>query len=310
MSKEHLFFQSKIIGLKDKSRKSRFDKEKNIFGYLDYIKQLNTAKRENQGIKDEMKKLNRSLGKLIKSYKSYKNKSSLTPKEYTEEDLNKKIQSTDYLVQKYLKEIEDIKYRSSTPETQEKLILHTDIVNLQEELKALESENTLLSKSQSHFKSISPLYKSEEKVLAKELLQLKEKQRELEGIIKEDEKIIKKLQKNAEKAKKNQDTNENENEEKKEYIDFREKIEVMKTKISKLEEIKKNDEAAWKTKIQELTTNIETKKSEVLELEEIFKNKDRYCRVKKMQIKAQQRKNRVAGQLKSAESDESDVSKD
>lgn len=305
MHKERPSIENKLIGLREKSSKFRSDKEKSIFHYLDYIKQLNSAKRENQGIKDEMKKLNKSLDKLIKSYKSYTSKNSLSPKEYTEEDLNKKIHSTDHLVQKYLKEIEDMKARSTTPETHEKLIIHSEIVSLQQELKALESENALLSKTQSHLRSMSPLYKSEEKVLAKELLQLKEKQRDLEGAIKEDEKIIKKLQ---EKAGKNKEANENE--EKKENVDFSGKTEEMKMKISKLEEEKKNDEASWKARIQELTTSIESKKSEVSELEEVFKDKDRNCRVKKMQIKAQQRKNRVAGQLKSTESDESDFSKD
>ncbi|OMJ88174.1 hypothetical protein SteCoe_9907 [Stentor coeruleus] len=287
--------------LQDSQEKfSNFQNEpiRDSYEYLDYIKKIRFAKKENKMIKDEMQKLNKSLDKIIKTQKSYRSRNMVSPSDFSEEELNKKLETTEQLIQKYRKDIEIIKTHSITPDKQQKLSLHNEIETLQQDLKSLESENILLSKSQGQPPSNSILNKIEEKALAKDYLQLKEKQRLLEGLLREDDKIIKSLKEKLNEHKdeqiKDSDT------ETKPKINL-EEIEKLKEKIASLEELKKTEELSWKAKIQELVSSIESKKLEIIELETEYKDKDRNCRAKKIQIKTQQRKNRLAEQFKSPE---------
>lgn len=269
--------------------------------YLDYIKKIRFAKKENRAIKDEMHKLNKSLDKIIKTQKSYRSRNMVSPTDFSEEELNKKLETTEQLIQKYRKDIENIKTHSTTLDTQQKLSLHTEIQTLQQDIKSLESENILLSKAQGLPSNSSIINKTEEKALAKDYLQLKEKQRLLEGLLREDDKTIKKLKEKINEHKDEQikdpdlETNPK--------INITEEIEKLKEKILSLEELKKAEELSWKVKIQELTSSIESKKLEIIELEKVYKEKDKNCRAKKIQIKAKQRKNRLAEQPKSPERD-------
>ena len=212
--------------------------------YLEYIKKLNTVKKENQDIKDELKKLNRSLDHVLKGRKKPNDFIQLNPLIETEEEINRKIESTEQLISKYQKDLQNLRENNSSADHDEKISLSIEIASLQNQFRDLEAENARLQKITSKQIPGDILFKHEGKGLEKEILKLRDQQKQLQAIIIEDEKTIEeknnklkefeglKLTKSSIKPNK---ATEGE-------TDYEKEIAALELKISEMEKNKKNDE--------------------------------------------------------------------
>ena len=251
--------------------------------HLDYVKHINTVKKENQDLKTNLKLLNKSLDKILKSNNISKPGRYSSPINESEEDLEKKIESTEFLISKYKKEINLLKESHKSTDMTEKIMISKEIKLLKYQVQELETENKKLSKN-------SPRSVREDNNLKKELMILKERYGELKNLIKEDEKIINEFKIKVSEAPKSKKTQKPAVQEDAMEGD----AEGLKLRILELENQKKQEESVWKTRINEVKQAIEEKEVEVAELESTLKEKDKNCRIKKMNIKATQRESRVS----------------
>ena len=290
-----------------KSREYRSSErpERGKVNNFDYIKKLNSAKKVNLTIKEDLKKLNKTLDKIIKTQHSVQGPRYLSPLDEREDEITKKIENTEVMISKYMKEISSLKESQSSTDYSEKVHLNSEVLALQQTLKEIEQENIRLFKGCSHF-AANGIRNSEERSLKKELLALKEKQRQLESLIKEDEKIINDfiLKGLASRESKSGKSQSKASKEADKSMRCDHEIESLKAKIAELEATKKHEEGIWKLRLQDMKNSLEDKKREVLKLEGELKEKDKNCRIKKLNIKAQQRVSRLILKPNSAENDE------
>jgi hypothetical protein len=236
-------------------------------------------KKENQDLKNNLKLLNKSLDKILKSNKNINKNRYSSPINDSEEDIQKKIESTEFLILKYKKEINHLKETQSPRDLSEKLRISQEISSLKAQVNDFESENLKLSKSK-------PL--KEDKNLKKELILLKDRVSSLQIMIKEDEKLINEFKSKVKETAKFRKSPQFEEKLKEDEPDAVE----LKQRVSELEMQKKQEENSWKVRINDLKIIIEAKEAEIAELEAILKEKDKNCRIKKMNIKASQRESR------------------
>ena len=265
--------------------------ERSILENQEKIQILNIAKKENLELKNEMKKLNKSLDSILK--KQVPRSKILSPVKEDNNALAKKLKGTELLIDRYKKEIEQIKQTNSG--FNEKIGLDSEIIILQNQLKVLESENNrLLKENQGKFIN-KLLTKTESKNFSKELSSLKEKQKILEILISEDEKKIFEQKKKISEETKKSKIDDKVIDDSKNLSELEMEILKLQEKIEELENTKKNEEELWRNRLKEMKNGIEAKKNEIEGLEIVLKEKDKACRMKKILIKTQQRENRVKG---------------
>ena len=261
----------------------------------DHIKKFNVVKKENSDLKEAIKQLNKSLDIVIKSQSSQnKKKSNPIP---ILEDLSKKPESKQFLVSKIHRDFSSYRERSSPTSESDKNSASSDISSLQVKLKRLQAENLALKKGSDGVSTSCLLYKNEGRSLVKELDLLKEKLQRLVVAINEDERLIRvqeaKIRDSGrQRSVKSSPKPVGKGEE--QISELEKQISLVQEKIGELEATKKTEEEVCSGKLRELKDGIETKKADIAQLEAILKDKDRSCRLKKMQIKAQQRENRQA----------------
>lgn len=248
--------------------------------YLEHLKTLNSAKKENQELKHELRNLNKSLDKIIKSCKTPLRTRFLEKAEVSESEIHRKVESTENLISKYKKEVDFLKINKISIELEDKQEILSSVLQLEENLKTLENENLKLKQNEKKFKRFDG-------VEAKKVIQdYRDKCRDLNEIISRDEKIItgfkEKVLKTL-KIPKNED---------KFWQDSDFIIQGLIQQLNDLETQKNTEEAENKQKISQLTQQLLHKTQEAKSLESTLQLNDKICRVKRMKIKAKQRENR------------------
>lgn len=248
--------------------------------YIQYIKKLNHARKENQDLKEGLKNLNKSLDRIIKKTKTPLRKRFASPIYESDEELNKKIESTEHLIGKYRSQINTLKSDKSSEAFHDKVKLSCEVNELKVQIQELEGENLKLKKKD---KTVNIRENSDVNSVIKAY---KQRCKQLEELVREDDRVINEFRKQifVEKNSFKGLFGVNESE------DF---LTELKRKVNELETQKKQEENSWKQKIGELKAVIKEKSDEIIELETIFKAKDKNCRLKKVQIKSQQRENRL-----------------
>lgn len=269
--------------------------------YLKYVQKLNSVRKENFEIKAELKKLNKSLDSVLRKQKEQREKGNGSMEE--DEELKRKIERKQEMIAKITEEISQQRGKKPFVEDVNKKSLEKEVVSLQNTLKKLEIENAELKKAGNSSGNVNLLQKTTDNMLHKEYSSLKEREKQLELMIIEDEKRIleqkgKVHEKPLKSLKKPMNLEPS-------LSEFEKEIKNLQEKVSELETAKKAEEDLWSSKLKDLKNSIEAKKSDIIDLEIALKEKDRNCRLKKMQIKAQQRENRISTKLKDSEISES-----
>lgn len=275
---------------KDLPSSYRSERSKNN---LDYMKHVNLVKKENQELKNGLRQLNKSLDKMLKNSKVGHSIRSISPSKESEDSISKKIESTEFLIQKYKKELNSLRESKNSQDYSEKITLNKEILMIKAQINDLEEENLKIMRSPQ--KVVRP----DDRQLKLEMKILKDRYIMLQNMIKDDEKVINEFKNSVEEAvngKKGKN-----NVPKNEEID----LEALKARVYELEMIKKQEENGWKVKIADIRRSVEEKEKELADLEAVFKEKDKNCRVKKMQIKAQQRE--IRGNSFNKEKNDDDV---
>lgn len=285
-------YQHSYIDSPQKDLPSSYRSERSNFN-MDYMKHVNVLKKENQELKNGLRQLNKSLDKILKNSKVNHPSRYLSPSKESEDSLSKKIESTEHLIQKYKKELNSLRESKNSQEYSEKATLNKEISTIKAQINALEEENLKIMKSS------QKVVRADDRQAKLEMQILKDRYIALQNMINDDEKVISEFKNSVEEAlnMKKRKTGAVKSED----ID----LEALKARVTELEVIKKQEEAGWKVKIAEIRRNVEEKEKELADLEAVFKEKDKNCRVKKLQIKAQQRE--IRGNSFSREKDEASV---
>lgn len=247
--------------------------------YMQYLKKLNNVKKENQDLKEGLRNINKSLDRIIKTTKTPLRRFFASPTYQNEDEINKKIESTESLISKYKKDLSSLKSDKNSNDYKEKIKISVEVNDLKKQVQDLETENSNLKKNE------KKMIQSLDSPNAKQVIQgFKDRCKQLTELIKEDEKVINQFRKQVFVEKKDYIAVDGVND-----VDLL--ITDLKKKVGELETQKKREEYTWKQKISELKAILKEKSEELLELEKTFQVKDKNCRVKKIQIKTRQREN-------------------
>ena len=248
--------------------------------YLAHLKILNSAKKENQELKYELRSINKSLDKIIKSSKTPLRSRFLEKPEELDSEIHRKVESTENLISKYKREVEFLKNNKSLVETEDRREVLSSVSQLEENLQILENENLKLKQNEKKFQRFDG-------VEAKKVIQdYRDKCKDLNEVIFADERLITEFKEKVLKSLKIPKTEE------KFWQDSNSIIQVLLQQLNDLEARKNSDEAESKQKIYQLTQQILQKTQEIKSLESTLQYNDKLCRVKRMKIKAKMRENR------------------
>ena len=250
----------------------------------DQIKRFNAVKKENTDLKEALKNLNKSFDIILKTQA---NQNKKQPPPVPNAELPNKIP---YLVSYKPRCFSSYRDRISPISDLDKSSASNGLSPLQFHLKRLQTENLALKKASIGVATNGLLFANQRK---KELDLLKEKLQGLEITIAGDEKVIQLQEERIRNSGKQMPVRINNKSlirvKEGEQSELEKQINLLRERIGDLEAAKKTEEELCKSKISEMKNDTETLQTDIAYLAAKLKEKDRSCRVKKMQVKAQQR---------------------